>query len=208
MIGLFDRDVFYKLCCCNPFDETVHALGITEPYRLGATSSEGSNRKAVTRLLSGMDPEEAIERVQSLVLAVPVLSDDLVEDVTATEDYQALGDVDDIDAGEQLLAAILLHRPDGRLLISGDKRFAQAVRSKLPGQWNAIRGSVISFEACLVAVEAIYGFEYLLERVSLPRSCDGSLRLALGANPSREDFLAALASFDPCRPELDHAPAG
>jgi hypothetical protein len=54
-----------------------------------------------------------------------------------------------------------------------------------------------------MAVEASYGFDYVLERVFSSRRCDGSLRLALGLDPNREDFLSALASFDPCRTDVD-----
>lgn len=201
MIGLFDRDVFYKLCCCDLWTEALFALGVTQPYRLASTSSERSNRRAISGMLPGLDPRDAIERAQVVTATVPVLSDELVEDIELTEWFEALGAVDGIDAGEQQLAAILLQETDGHLMISGDKRFVRAFRDSLPAEWDRIKGSVISFETCLRAVEATYGFDLILERAFPARCCDGSLRLALGQQPNRENFLIAMESFDPCRDE-------
>jgi hypothetical protein len=150
-------------------------------------------------MLQGLDPEAAIQRTEGVVAAVPVLSDELVKDIYSSDSYQALLDIDNIDTGEQVLAAILMDNPIGRVLLSGDKRFVQAFRVSLPGKWNDLNGSIISFEACLLAIEEMYGFEYLVARVYEVRYCDGSLRLALGINPNCEAFREALVSFDPCR---------
>jgi hypothetical protein len=199
VIGLFDRDVFYKLCCCDLWHEALEALGITEPYRLAATSNAKSNGKAIKKMLEGTDPEAAIRRTESVVAAVPVLSDDLVENVYSSASYQGLSGIDNIDSGEQVLAAILMDNPIGRVLLSGDKRFVRAFRENLPENWNDLEGSIISFEACLLAIEEMYGFDYLFPRVSDVRLCDGSLRNALGINPNRESFREGLISFDPCR---------
>lgn len=199
MIGLFDRDVFFKLCCCDLWTEALFALGITQPFRLASTSSERSNRRAISGMLRGQDPESAIDRAKAALAMVPVLSDDLVEGIESTEEFEALGTIDGIDAGEQQLAAILLRQAEDHIMISGDKRFVRAFRDGLPAEWDKIKGSVISFEACLLAVEAAYGFELLVERAFSARCCDGTLKLALGDPPYRENFVRAMTSYDPCR---------
>lgn len=198
MIGLFDRDVFLKLCCCNLWWEAVDALEITQPFRLAATSSEKSNRRKITQMLGTVDPEETIQRTQQVVQAVPVLSDELIEQIFATEAYQELSGIDGIDGGEQILAAVLINDPEGRILLSGDKRFVQSFRDNLPEKWDRLSGSIISFEMCLLAIEERYGFDYLLERVQPVKQCDGSLRMAIGHEPTAETFREAMTSFNPC----------
>lgn len=199
MIGLFDRDVFLKLCCCNLWWEAVAALEITQPFRLAATSSERSNRRKITQMLGDVDLEETIQRTQEIVEAVPVLSDELIDQIYATEGYQELSGIDGIDGGEQILAAVLINDPEGRVLLSGDKRFVQAFRDNLPEKWRRLSASIISFEKCLLAIEERHGFDYLLQHVQPVRQCDGSLRIAIGHQPSSEVFRAAMTSFDPCR---------
>lgn len=199
MIGLFDRDVFLKLCCCNLWLEAVEALGISEPYRLAATSSEKSNRKKIIKMLGDVDLEDAFLRTQEVVATVPVLPDELVEEIYAAQSFQKLSGIDGIDGGEQVLAAILIAAPEGRVLLSGDKRFVQAFRENLPEYWDALGSSIISFEACMLAVEERYGFEYLLERVHAVKHCDGSLKLAVGYEPIAATFREAMTSYNPCR---------
>lgn len=199
MIGLFDRDVFVKLGCCNLWNEAVEALGVTQPYRLASTSSVRSNNKLITRLLADVDPADTIERVAVMVGMVPVLADYLIDGIESSEGFHLLSGVDDIDAGEQLLGAVLLNDPDHRVLVSGDKRFVNAFRSHLPEQWEAVSGCIISLEMCLMAIEERFGFDYLLERVITVKHCDGTLRMAIGAAPTRDDFRTAMQSFNPCR---------
>ncbi|MBY5462055.1 hypothetical protein HFO85_01265 [Rhizobium leguminosarum] len=199
MIGLFDRDVFLKLCCCNLWFEAVDALGVTQPYRLAATSSARSNRKKITQMLGDVDPEETLQRTQEIVDAVPVVPDDLIDQIYESAAFQELSDIDGIDGGEQVLAAILIDDPEGRVLLSGDKRFVQAFRENLPDRWDALGDSIISFEACMLAIEDRYGFDFLVERVLPVRHCDGSLRVAVGHQPNAEGFREAMTSFNPCR---------
>jgi hypothetical protein len=199
VIGLFDRDVFLKLCCCNLWFEAVEALGVTQPYRLESTSSEKSNRNKITKMLADVDPEETIVRTQGIVADVPVVPSHLIDKIYASEAFQELSDIDDIDGGEQLLAAILIDDPEGRILLSGDKRFVKAFRNGLPERWDTLGNSIISFEACMLAIEERRGFDFILERVSQVRQCDGSLKIAIGHQPNAEDFRAAMNSFNPCR---------
>lgn len=199
MIGLFDRDVFLKLCCCNLWFEAVEALGVTRPYRLAATSSPRSNRKKITQMLVDVDPEEIIQRTQDIVDVVPVVPDDLIGQIYESAAFQELSDIEGIDGGEQVLAAILIDDPEGRILLSGDKRFVKAFRENLPHRWDALGRSIISFEACMLATEDRYGFDFVFERVLQARHCDGSLRIAIGNEPNAEAFREAMASFNPCR---------
>lgn len=199
MIGLFDRDVFLKLCCCNLWFEAVEALGVTQPYRLAATSSARSNRKKITQMLADVDSEETIQRTQGIVDAVPVVPDDLLDQIYQSAAFQELSDIEGIDGGEQVLAAILIDDPEGRVLLSGDKRFVQAFRENLPDRWDTLGESIISFEACMLAIEDQYGFDFLVERVLPVRHCDGSLRIAIGHEPNAEGFRDAMTSFNPCR---------
>lgn len=198
MIGLFDRDVFLKLCCCNLWFEAIEALGINEAYRLAATSSEKSNRRKITQMLGEVNPEEAIQRTEEIVQVVPVLPEDFFDQIYASASYQELSGIDGIDGGEQVLAAILMNGPDGRILLSGDKRFVQAFRENLPNRWDEHGKAIISFEACMLAIEERFGFEYLLERVVQVRHCDGSLRIAIGHKPDAAGFREAMVSYNPC----------
>jgi hypothetical protein len=199
VIGLFDRDVFLKLCCCNLWFEAVEALGVTQPYRLAATSSARSNRKKITQMLAEVDPEETIQRTEEIVGAVPVVPDNLLDHIYESAAFQELSDIDGIDGGEQVLAAILMDDPEERVLLSGDKRFVQAFREKLPDRWAAFGKSIISFEACMLAIEDKYGFDFIVERALPVRHCDGSLRIAFGHQPNAEGFRDAMNSFNPCR---------
>lgn len=198
MIGLFDRDIFLKLCCCNLWFEAVDALGVTQPYRLVATSSAKSNHKVIARMLGGVAPEELIQRTQNIIDVVDIIPDD-VDQIYGSAAYQELSDIDGIDGGEQVLAAILINSPDGRVLLSGDKRFVHAFRENLPDRWDALGNSIISFEACMLAIEKRYGFDFILERVRPVKHCDGSLKIAIGEIPEAEHFRKAMESYDPCR---------
>lgn len=198
MIGLFDRDVFLKLGCCALWDMAVDALQVTEPYRLAATSSDRSNRKAVGKMLGALDIEPSIARITAMVQSVPVLGDDMIADIEASDGFQRLGGIDGIDGGERVLAAILIQDPAAQLLISGDKRFVGAMQNAAPADWATIQGSVISFESCLLAVEAMHGFEVILDHAHPVCCCDGSLRMALGGTPDAATFRHAMASYNPC----------
>jgi hypothetical protein len=199
LIGLFDRDVFLKLCCCGLFDEALAALGVTQPFRLVSTSSASSNKSIIKRKLQDFDFAPIMARIAKAVASVPTISDAVADGIRETDIYRRLTNLDDIDGGEQLLSAILLSDPRSGILISGDKRFFQAFAHALPAEWLAVRDSVISFEMCLLAIEERYGFDLIMERVYPVRACDGTLKHAFGSTPNREAFRAALISYDPCR---------
>ena len=199
MIGLFDRDVFLKLCCCGLFDEGLVALGVTEPFRLVSTTSTSSNKRIIEKRLPGFDVAPILARVAGAIASVPTIDGAMVDGISESEIFRRLSNIDDIDGGEQLLATILLHDPSRRILISGDKRFVHTFARVLPAEWLAVRDSVISFEMCLLAIEGKYGFDLIMERVYPVRGCDGTLGHAFGSVPNREVFRAALISYDPCR---------
>ena len=199
MIGLFDRDVFLKLCCCDLWVEANASLGITQPYRLESTSSERSNGKVLSRMLRGQDISHALGLTIATAGSVPVLPDDLTKVIKASQYYHALADIEGIDTGEQILGAALMSTQEPTVLITGDKRFVQAFRGRFPDEWQQHGNAIISFERCLLAIEAAYGFDVLANRLVAASSCDQSLRLALGKTPNREALVEALRSFDPCR---------
>lgn len=200
MLGLFDRDVFLKLGCCDLWEMTLEALRVTQPYRLASTTSERSNRRVISRMLPGFDCEQILGRIAAMVKTVAVLNDELLEDLEASDGFQRLGGIDDIDAGERILAAILIRDPTAKLLVSGDARFIAAMKGSAPAEWNLISEAVVSFQACLLAVERRFGFDIVRERAHPFRQCDGSLGHAFGhaAAHDAEEFRAALRSFDPC----------
>jgi hypothetical protein len=130
---------------------------------------------------------------------VPVLPDGLLDQIYESAAFPELSDIEGIDGVEQVLAAILIDDPEGRVLLSGDKRFVQVFRENLPDRWDTMGESIISFEACMLAIEDRCGFDFLVERVLPVRHCDGSLRIAIGHEPNPESFRDAMTSFNPCR---------
>jgi hypothetical protein len=199
LIGLFDRDVFIKLCCCNLWNEAVQALEITQPYRLVSTNSQKSNDRLIQRKLSNDLFANASERTQLFVDSVPVLPDALVENITSSPVFQRLTNIEGIDSGEQVLSTVMLTAPEDRVLITGDKKFIEAIRKHAPDYWNTHATNFVSFEMCIAKVEQAFGFEIILERAFPVRSCDESLRLAFGAEPKLDQFLEGISSFDPCK---------
>jgi hypothetical protein len=157
-------------------------------------------------MLLGLDLAPVLSHLAHAIATVPVISDELLDGVDTSETFRRLTNIEDIDAGEQVLATILLNDPIGRVLVSGDKRFLRTIARVLPAEWLAVRDAVISFEMCLLAIDEKYGFDLIMERVYPVRVCDGTLRHAFGSNPDRNSFRAALISYDPCRiPDEEHA---
>lgn len=199
MIGLFDRDVFLKLCCCGLWDEALVALGVTQPYRLQSTSSVRANRRKISVMMGAADSAGALALAERLVAEVPVVSDDLIDGIEVTPGFLELQDVDGIDGGEHLLTAILIHSPDGRVLLSGDKRFITAMRGELPDRWAEVGHFIISFEGCILAIIRQIGFEVIRDRLLAAKNCDGGLRLSIREETDVASFVEAMVSFNPCR---------
>lgn len=199
MIGLFDSDMLIKLCCCNLWWEAIDALGITHPYRLAPTSSARWIKGKLDRKLGKGDHAEIMARIEGVVQEVPVIADELTDGLEADEGFKVLREIEDIDDGENILAAVLMRSPDGKLLLSGDKRFIKAFRDALPREWDRLSDCIISFEMCLEAIEAKYGFDHIFANAMTVKHCDGTLRLAIQAEPNREHFIECISSFNPCR---------
>lgn len=196
MIGLFDRDVFLKLACCNLWEEALQALELDGAMRLISTESMVSNRSVIKRWLPEELRNDAEQRIQALIAEVPTISDELAN--SRDEALMArLEGAADVDGGEQLLIAILHASPGDRILVSGDKRFLNALITSYDDVYQAVQSSLISFERCLLAILAQHGFEYVKDRCLPVCRCDGSLRLALGGDPNEHDFVEALRSYDP-----------
>ncbi|UQD95222.1 hypothetical protein [Bradyrhizobium japonicum] len=198
MIGLFDRDVFLKLACCDLWAEALEVLGVTQPMRLASTSSTKSNARILARWFSDPDDLTNIEaRLSTMLEQVPIVTDELVDKAEASESFARLADTDDIDAGEQILLSIVIDDHEQNVLITGDKRCVKALAGAFPDDRAKVGASLISFERCLCEIEKKYGFDLIHKKAYAACSCDGSLKLAFGSNPNADDFRAALASFDP-----------
>lgn len=197
MIGLFDRDVFIKLGCCNLWIEALEVLAIDQPYRLDSTGSEDSNRRVIFRRMRSPDADDALHRVMEMVHSVPTLPDDFVIGLAGSAEFQSLSECEGIDGGEQILASLLMRSPDGKILVSGDKRFFGAMREQRPEAWGVIESRVISFERCLLSIVHGKGLDSIYDRLRVARDCDGALRLACGDVPNEAALLEALHSYDP-----------
>lgn len=197
MIGLFDRDVFLKLACCDLWVEALDVLGITRPMRLASTSSTKSNAGILARWFPGAELSSIECRLTKMIAEVPIVSDELVDKAQESEAFGRLADTEDIDAGEQLLLSIVIDDHQETILITGDKRCVRAFAHWFPDDCAKIASSLISFERCLCEIEKQYGFDFIREKAHAVCGCDGSLKLAFGTIPNANDFRAALASLDP-----------
>jgi hypothetical protein len=104
-----------------------------------------------------------------------------------------------IDQGEAQLAVVALSTPAVDVLVSGDKRFIQALRSRYPDVFRQLRESLICFEDCLRAIIERLGLDAIRDRLIVAKGCDSTLNIALGSenHASQDDFLAALSSYNP-----------
>ncbi len=192
-VGLFDRDVFMKLACCDLWDEVLLATGVTRPVRL-ASCTVRETMKTVTRKFRGEAILPEVEgRLEAMVAQSQVLADDPGLRPTLVE----LQGEEGIDVGEALLFASLEAASDPTLLLTGDKRFVAALAKAFPGRFAAARTRILTFEACLLAVCQEYGVAHVVGRVTPARGCDGTLVLALGhgAEVDHGSFSAALRSY-------------
>jgi hypothetical protein len=199
LIGLFDRDVFIKLGCCDLMDAAVSALGLEASFRLASAGNASSTAKILRRRIDPNLVPEALVRLERYSRSIPILSDEFIVNLAASEVFQRLGNLKDIDAGEQLLASAVLLSTSDRLLVSGDKRFVNSIRANSPEDWENLSHSFVSFEACVHKVVETHGFDFVCEKSFRFRQCDDSLRLAFGGSPNEENFMDGLTSFDPCR---------
>lgn len=188
-----------KLCCCNLWSEALTALGISTAYRLPQTSSLPWVKRKLLQKLKEAELPDIIERIDAVNKAVEPLPDDYTNGLEAFEAFKAMQDVDNINDGEQILAAILMRSPDGKTLLSGDKRFIEAFRNAFPKEWETLSKCIISFEMCLEAIEAKYGYDHIHKNAAHIKHCDGTLKLAIQAEPNREHFIECIASYNPCR---------
>lgn len=199
MIGLFDRDVFYKLAVCNLWEPCLDVFGIDEPYRLVATSREVSNRRVLEKKLSGERLATALRLLENVVDKVPLLSDDLVSDILESEFFQNLNGIDAINDGEHLLVSILLRSPDRKVMITGDRKFQESMKLNKPEYWDLVGHSIINFERCLLEIHAKFGFDYLKDRAFEMRDYDGALRNCFSDGNNERAFLEGLISYSTIR---------
>ncbi|SFU15556.1 hypothetical protein SAMN05444141_11149 [Pseudovibrio denitrificans] len=210
MIGLFDKDVFLKLCCCDLLADFIAAVGLKECYRLASLGSAKSNEKSMRKLLRGLDDEtlaSAIGRVQDAISNVGQIPDELAEDLDTDEMFLRLTEVESVDVGEAQLVTILQKKIEAGCMITGDKRFLKALSEDVPELWCEVKSSIICFEACLIALVREYGYEYVVKKVSPVSCCDKVLKLVVSGTNSEADFIKVLQSYLPEPPQQDIAPA-
>jgi hypothetical protein len=202
--ALFDRDVFLKLVACNLWAECLDALGITHPYRLASASVRG----AKTPLNRWRPPDalraDILQRIEALQGTVPVIPNSWIQDSVQNPLYNAMlaPEQEGIDQGEAQLAVVALSTPAVDVLVSGDKRFIQALRFRYPDVFRQLRESLICFEDCLRAIIERLGLDAIRDRLIVAKGCDSTLNIALGNenHASQDDFLAALSSYNPLFP--------
>jgi len=200
-VGLFDRDVFLKLICCDLWDETLEVESITQPYRLASTAIGGTKR-----VLARWFPEPAAQavlksRFERIISNVPVLPDEIQPSSQHLPLLVALKSTKDIDAGEAELVCILQELNDPAVMLSGDKRFLNSLKSSHPDVYASLESRLLSFEDCLIHICASKGVGLVIDRVRAGRACDGTLKHALGGHDGADvdSFMAAINSFNPCK---------
>lgn len=197
--AFFDRDVYVKLACCDIWQDTLEAFGITHPYRLASASEKGA-RSALRRRpdLNEEVFEATAARVRSMSADVPVIPVNWIEPAVGHQLYQRMLETDGIDAGEAVLALVSLICEKENRLISGDKRFLQALSFAFPNEFSRLQPLILTFERCLLAVCELRGYEAVRDRLKAAKACDRALMIALGSQggASYDEFQAALRSFD------------
>jgi hypothetical protein len=198
VVGLFDRDVFLKLLCCDLWHEALAALGITHPYRMPSTTGIKSSERVIRRWLpdaAAADP--AIARVVAVVQAVPVIEDAWVRGAEASPAYEQAANLENIDAGEAMLLGVLEALGDPNVLVTGDKRFIGALKAEMPARHAAVAGRILTLEQCLLAICKARGVAFVVARLLPAAGCDGSIRLALGSHQgaNHAEVMNALTSM-------------
>jgi hypothetical protein len=190
VVGLFDRDVFIKLACCDLWEAALAATGITKPIRLASCTVSSSMAKVKKRLTDSALREATRARLERMVgVSEVVAGAEVLRPVLAE-----LMRVADVDEGEALLFA--------SLETLEDKRFLDALKVSFPERFAAARERILTFEGCLLRICQVNGVPYVVERLVPAAACDGVIPLALGGHNGADEqaFLGALRSFDPLRP--------
>lgn len=74
--GFFDRDVFFKLACCDLWADTLAALGITQAYRLASAKPAGFNVAFRRAGVDGPLKDTIIERLRVMAGQAAILPPD------------------------------------------------------------------------------------------------------------------------------------
>lgn len=197
--AFFDKDVFLKLACCDVWEETRNALGVTHPYRLASATASGS-KTALRRMAIGNTLRAAAtERLAILAAQVPIVPEHWVAAATTTDLYNSMIATEDLDSGEAQIALVALDCEHPNRLITGDKRFLLALKKAFPGPFERLRPRIVTFEQCLLAVCEVYGYDLVRDRLIAAKGCDGSLANAVGSSGQASDaaFREAMLSFKP-----------
>jgi hypothetical protein len=197
--AFFDRDVFYKLACCDLWKEVLTAFGVTHPYRLASAGPNGAKKMLKRKGVSDELQTETVERVGLMMEATPVVPEEWSRPINQVEIYNKIKDVPDIGSDDALQVVTSMTCPFDNILITGDKRLINKLSSNFPEIMKPLEGRIITFEACLLKICEIIGFEAIRDSLIAARECDGTLKIALGSDnkADAETFCAALRSFNP-----------
>lgn len=198
MVGLFDRDVFLKLLCCDLWHDALAALEITHPYRMPSTTSIKSSEKIIRPWLADASVADmVVTRMCHVVQQVPVIEEAWVRQAEANPTYAEAANTEDIDAGEAMLLGVLEALGDPNVLVTGDKRFIVALRTQMPARHVPVAGRILTLEHCLLALCEARGVAFVVPRLLPAAGCDGSIRLALGSHKGTDhaEVLNAMRSM-------------
>ena len=202
LVGLFDRDVFLKLICCDLWHDTLTAVGISRPLRLASTTSMKSSIKLIDRWVDDTAARQNIyAQLTKIIRDVPVIDENLSRAVEASLLYLKLVNTSDIDGGEALLIGAMYILADPNVMLTGDKRFIIALTNAFPEVIEKIGARLLSFERCLLLMSNIRGASYVIDRTRRAMKCDQvlSIVLASGDEVDEASFVEGLRSYDPGR---------
>lgn len=195
---MFDRDIFLKLICCDLWDETLAATGITQPRRLPSANAKGAERQLGRWFPDAAQREQVRHRVATTVAAVPPIDAAIAEAVRHSTAYVTMMETEGIDAGEAVLVGILSATDAPCVMATGDKRFLAALRQHFPATFENIRRRVLTLERCLLLVTQSHGAQFVIQKTRNAAACDRVVAIAVGASDRTDpnSFVAALRSYD------------
>jgi|GEM_PF-6362797 len=200
--GLVDRDALGKLVAADLWQETLGILELERVWRLPSAHADNLLKDigVPRRGRPALPPEQVAEiepRVRHVTGSLPTIG--------AVDFDRSLVDRliqhPAIDQGEGQLLAALEARPGDHLLITGDKRFLEALRHYEPELFEARRDRLVSLERCLLRLIERRGVEAIRPNLRVLAHLDRSTALALGGDgmANEASVVEGLRSWDPLR---------
>ena len=196
-IGLFDRDIFIKLACCDLWDQTLTAYSISSVLRPASLDGESSSRRLIARKVSSEMVDASLRRLQAMVANSSVVPSDVANLAEESHWYSVLANCQNIGPADATLLCQLICLPPNTLMFTGDKRCLSDARKFVSSLYFSVEGRIITFELCLQELIKMHGVEFVVAKVSVVPKCDGVIPLALGsAIPvDLENFESCIASY-------------